>query len=174
MTFQFIAKSLPTGSSSQIIFSSIPQTYKDLVIMYVMKCNDSSGPTFNTLFVNVNAQTTPVLFRNVSQSNSNNAFGNSLTQTSGGLQGVRGTEIITQNGSPYASGMFYFGDYTSSNGGNSIYNSSALYILNSSTRVNTGSAFYNSQQGPITNILLQDINGSNILSGSSIYLYGVS
>lgn len=157
------------GGAASIDFTSIPQTYTDLVIVYSLR-TAQAGTYVDGLGVRFNGD-----------SGNNYPFtqlfgtGSSGTGTSGGtVSFIYGRPIngSTSTANTFGNGQIYIPNYTSSN--------SKSVSVDSVTEGNTTG----SDQGfvahrwtgtaAITSISMFDFNGSNLVQYSSATLYGIS
>lgn len=166
MSYTLISKQILNSNVNTLNFTSIPQTYKDLIILASAR---SSGVA---LAIGIE-----ITFNNISSGYSERltyALGSSAGSTS------RSTSFIGWS-------IDAAGDNTLSG----LYGSSEVYISNYSSNLNKNissnlidenngnsfNAYLNeamwSNSSAITSIQLKDGSGMSILSGSSFYLYGI-
>lgn len=162
-TFELIASASGTGSSGIVTFSSIPQTYTDLVFYVSARAGNDID---NNLKVNGNTiNGGKNLYGTGSAAGSQNS-------TSGGsgiwLAGWSGATAST-----FGNGTFYFPNYTSSN-----YKSVSIDTVNE----NNATAAYQSltaaiwnTTSPITSVTFETTDTSTRFyqTYSTFYLYGV-
>jgi hypothetical protein len=168
-TYTLIASNVLTSSgASSVTFSSIPQTFTDLVVRVSYRGNNAAEwEGFLSLRPN-------------SASGTSNTY---LTGTGSAAQSLRSTQFYSildssgtysanSNGSTantFTSIEWYIPNYTAtttkqiSGFATSEYNSSTTYM--------SISANYLSSTSAITSLLLRDLNG--MYTGSSFYLYGI-
>lgn len=165
-TYTLISSNVLASSAASVTFSSIPATYKDLVIRLSARADD----TGLLLQMTLNSETS--FYSNIL------LLGNGATASSiktGGQPYLRAGYVNPSGStaSTFSSGEIYIPNYTSttdkaiSSLGMTENNASTAYIANYANLWQTYSA--------ITSITL-DMAGSaqNFVSGSSFYLYGIS
>jgi hypothetical protein len=169
-TYVLIATASPTGTT--VTFSSIPQTYKDLVIKYsVAEVQGGGGYSQGAFKITFNGDSTTKY---------------SETRLTGG----NGTVLTSRRSS---SSWTQFNFYNGNNSTANIFSNSEIYIPNyistsaksfftfdvqedsnasNSNAVNIDAQLYTGTSA-ITSITLTDANGQSLVSGSKVYLYGI-
>lgn len=171
-TYELIASTTLSSPTTTITFSSIPQTYTDLLIRFNIRNDVAGGGTYNVaLRINGNSGTNYFTQRLYGSGSSVSGFiGNSETQTLAGQSNAAGDTANT-----FTSNEFYLANYKSTAGrfmGTTISagenNSVAAYsFLAMNYIANITSA--------VTSIdILQTGVTYNFVQYSSAYLYGIS
>jgi hypothetical protein len=154
------AKTLSTTTAS-ITFTSIPQTYTDLLIKFSTR--DNSGSYINNMNININ-------------SSSSNFSGRTIMKLGTGLSsGTETTNLAFSTGSTatastFTNGEVYFPDYTSSS-----YKSYSADSGSENNAADNGmilEAGLWSNTAAITSITFAPTSAS-FVSGSTFYLYGI-
>jgi hypothetical protein len=160
-------KSVPTDGTSSITFSSIPQTYTDLIIK--ISARASTGTQSAPTLMSINGNTSNLTFKRIQGGGS----GAVISQSGSGTSGVGG---IFTTGSDFTANVFgsgevYIPNYTSNN-----YKSYSI----DSTNENNGTGSYMSMvaglwsdTAAITSLTFTQEDG-NTANGSTFYLYGIS
>lgn len=162
---------VPAGGSTTALFSSIPQTYRDLHLVMSIRFDTSSRTT-----------DTPIIYFNADQSTSNYPNflmrGNASSATGGnssGYAGFYGGEINAgqATANAFSNADMYIGDYAT----NGTYKSAIWNTINPSnaqstvyTQVSMGTW---SGTSPITSITMYDLAGGKFVEGSTLTLYGI-
>lgn len=165
-TFELISSATATGSTSSVTFSSIPQTFSDLVI----KVSDRAATDTQSapVLLSINGNTS-----NLSSKRILSVGSGAISQSGTGNSGIGG---VLGNGSDFTANVFGSGEVYILN-----YTSSTAYksISIDSTNENNGAAGYMaftavlwSSNSAITSITLTQEVG-NIANNSTFYLYGV-
>lgn len=162
-TFELIASASGTGSSGIVTFSSIPQTYTDLVFYVSAR---SGNDVDNNLKVNGNTI-----------SGGKNLYGTgaaagSQNSTSGG-SGIWVANYTSTTASTFGNGTFYFPNYTSSN-----YKSVSIDSVtenNGTTAFQSLTAAIWNTTSAITSVTFETTDTSTrfFQTNSTFYLYGV-
>jgi hypothetical protein len=168
-TYTLISSNVLSSSAASVTFSSIPATYTDLVIRASVRGNDATR-TFGAITIKFNADTTTnysylLLFGNGSSASADK--GTSQTTT---------TAFYT-NGDAATANSFgnieiYIPSYTASQ--NKPLSSFGVSETNDATaRMGVAAGLWRNTAA-ITTITLTDYLGTNFLTSSSFYLYGIS
>lgn len=165
-TYKLIASStVGAGGASSITFSSIPQTYTDLVIKYSLRSSRGGSSTygFAVSFNSSSANTSGRLLTGNGSSAASVSFS--------GLMSLGNEVLSTVTANTFGNGELYIPNYAGSN------NKSAS--VDNVTENNGTTAFAElianlwANSAAITSITL-DGYGANFVQYSSAYLYGVS
>ncbi len=165
-TYTLISASTLSASTATVTFSAIPSTFTDLCLRVsartdASRVDDSVAYRFNSATTNygdVRIQS------------------NGSTVTSGSRAGTwnllfYGATGNTATSNTFGNGELYIPNYTASqNKPQFVY---GVNETNGSTAFMAVGAVLWSNTSAITNILLAPDNGSNFVSGSSFYLYGI-
>lgn len=170
-TYKLIASStVGAGGASSITFSSIPQTYTDLVVITSLRSVENVDGRFNvgiTFNGSSSGYSQRLLYNSAGTAGSDQ--GSSLAQLTFYYGNKDGTTANT-----YASGTFYIPNYTSANNKSVSFdsvtenNSASNYIMGLTAGLWANTA-------AITSITLVDASsGGNLKQYSTAYLYGIS
>lgn len=162
MTMQLIQHQELGSSQTSITFSSIPQTFTDLYLVFSLRSNNGSGD--NEIFLNINgsAGTDTVLYSFGSSGNGSNSSGTQMRLVAAGG---------TSTANTFGTGHLYIPNYTSSV-------SKAVQVESASeTNATTNIGFYvtaglPTNTSPVTSIALNCV-GNSWVQFSSATLYGI-
>ena len=177
-TYTLISSQVLGTISGVVTFSSIPQTFQDLVVKVSAACSDASGSTADFVAINFNGGSSSVWSDTGFRTN-----GASLTSFRDAANTYSGITTLYCNGgsgntaNTFSNSEFYIPNYTSSAakqvfawGTDQNNVSSANYAF-----ITTESIFYNNATA-ITSITIANSSsgGSTHYNvGSSFYLYGI-
>lgn len=174
MTMKFIASAFPT--STTVTFSSIPQTYDDLLLIYGLKSLSTSGDGYGSIFFQIN-------YSSVNHGD----YG----MTANGGSGSYSNAASYVNALSGSSTQWYTSQYPGNAGGTGNYTNQTIYIPNYRSgfkkmgisyagMVPHGSLSRTRYQGTIwdntaaiTSIRVQGWNDA-FVTGSYLYLYGIT
>jgi hypothetical protein len=154
-----------SGSSSEITFNSIPQTFTDLMV--VVSARAAIAAVSDQVIAKVNGSTSNLSFTILSGDGSSTS---SSRGTSGTVWGRTAGSTATSN--TYSSFELYIPNYTSSN--------FKQIISNSVSENNATTAFLNmisilwSNTAAITSLSFPQNSGSNYTNASTFSLYGIT
>jgi hypothetical protein len=168
-TYTLISSNVLTTTAASVTFSSIPATYTDLVLR--ISARTDNAQVLESIEITFNSDTasnysTRVLLGNGSVATSDQYSNNVPSRA------YRGATGNTATSATFGSTEVYIPNYlVSQNKQISIFglgetNATAAYMGA------TASLWRNT--AAITDILLNPFSGTNFLSGSSFYLYGIS
>jgi hypothetical protein len=168
-TYTLISSNVLTSSAASITFSSIPATYTDLVVRASARTDSASSR--DAIYIEFNG----------SGSSYSNTFvrGTSTLATSGtyafGIASPRGADGATATSNTFGSVEWYIPNYlASTNKPVSVFGVQE----NNTTTANDANieavAGLWSNSAAITSIVIKKVDGTNFVSGSSFYLYGIS
>jgi hypothetical protein len=175
-TYTLISSQVLATSAASVTFSSIPQTYTDLVLK-VSARTDLANPT-DFIDIAINSSTDQTYS---TTSLSTRTAGSSLgyQSTSGSSTYYIGSGISTYTdaasatSSTFGSSEFYFPNYTSS-----AYKVISNFSVSENNAVATAlmavGANLRSSTAAITGLKITSDAAANFVSGSSFYLYGIS
>jgi len=169
-TYVLIASNTLSSSAASVTFSSIPNTYTDLVLRTSARSTRSGiddgfavvlSSNTNTIYSHTSINGTGTAVQSDYNYNMSNFY-------AGHIFGINGN---TTTSSTFSSGEFYIPMYASSNkkqlsfvGANET-NATAVQI-------GAAALFWNSTSA-ITSISLSSLFGGDLMSGSSFFLYGI-
>jgi hypothetical protein len=166
-TFKLIASStVGSGGTASIDFSSIPQTYTDLMAVISLRGVNSAGPESYFAYASFNGLTTNRTYRRLE------AYGGGVGSDSGSNYpvSVAGGTLTTAN--TFSSGTFYIPNYSSTTV-NKSYSTEWASENNSTTAYDIGFiAGLWSATSAITSMSIT-LSGSNLAQYSTAYLYGI-
>ena len=160
-TYELIASTTASGSSSTLVFSAIPQTYTDLVLRYSTR-NSGTGTVFEMA-------TSTGSWGNTRLIGNGSAASSSRTTSQGGLQTSTGGEPSSYTANTFNSGEIYMPNYT-------ISQTRPFSTFTTTENNATGSiiqvvASLNTTAEAITTFTLY--SSQNFEALSSFYLYGI-
>ena len=167
-TYTLIASNTLGSNTASVTFNSIPQTYKDLVLIASVRTNSGS---FDYLSVKPNGD------EGASGPYSHTRLvGDGGSATSARFNDKAFQYVVAVNGTTSTSNTFgsteiYFPNYTSTNS-LPMYGFS-VNETNASTAYIGANALLWRGAAAMTSLVLSAYNGSSLLSGSSFYLYGI-
>jgi hypothetical protein len=168
-TYQLIQTYQLTTTTASVTFSSIPQTYQDLIVRFTARTNTAdTNVNMNTIF---NGATT-TLYSGIQQSYYSSAPNYNLASGQASINQApwaAGANITT---SSFAGTELYISNYTSTTWQKQVYGLAGIV----STGTGLGWAIDSSNlwrgTSAISSITLTPYSGS-LLSGSNFYLYGI-
>lgn len=160
------AKTLGSNANT-VIFTDIPQTYTDLVLLISARTNGAF--TSDTLYVTMNSSTSNFSWENIYSTGNNPVVGqsNSDNQLASGINGNNSTALVFSNVE------IYIPNYRNTAHNKSITNQGA--VENNATRGDNyiDSVLWNNTSS-ITSMTLSAVSGSAFVTNSTFYLYGIS
>lgn len=167
-TYTLINSNVLASSAASITFSSIPATYTDLVVRFSVRSDRSS--TFDNIETRLNADS-GTNYSNTLLSGDGSAAASSNSSNANIWQ-VQITNGDTSTSNTFSNSELYIPNYTSTaNRPASVF---SVQEDNSATaRIRLNAYLYRGASA-ITSMAFTPSNGTNWLSGSSFYLYGIS
>ena len=167
-TYTLISSQVLGSSAASVTFSSIPQTYKDLVLRCSARSDAAVITDFLTLQFNTDSAGSAYSYTN--------AQGNGASAQSGNGVSVSPTRIGVVNGASSTTSTFctcelYIPVYTTSQ--NKPSSGFSATENNATTAVVTANAYLWRNTSSINQIILRTENAANFVTGSSFYLYGI-
>jgi hypothetical protein len=167
-TYTLISSNVLSSSQASVTFSSIPATYTDLVVRFSGRSN--LGNTQDDLKLTFNGATSTYTGTNV-QGNGSAAASNNLTGYAY-LYMRNVFDAATATANTFSSVEIYVPNYTSSL--QKQFNITAMQENNTTAaQMATQACLWNSTSA-ITSMTIAPVDGTEIVSGSSFYLYGIS
>jgi hypothetical protein len=166
-TYKLIASNVLSSAVANIFFTSIPQTYTDLVLRISSRSDALSLQSIRYEF-------------------------NTASGTPGSQTFISGSGSSVSSGN--LSGVYYNSSYNSLTGSNftaNTFSSDEIYISNytgtakkvssvfgvsennASSNMNVSANLFDTSSAALTSIILSTSTGDNFVSGSSFYLYGI-
>jgi hypothetical protein len=164
-TYTLISSQVLGSSAASITFSSIPSTYKDLVLRYSVRTNQ--GAVYDSLVINTNGSGTN--FSQTSLVVSNTV--QSITDTGDGgvfTYWVNGNNATSNT---FSNGELYIPNYTSTS--YTPMSNFSVYENNATVDYMGIAAVLRSRNVAINSLTITTGSTQNILTGSSFYLYGI-
>lgn len=165
-TYTPIATQTLSSDTGIVTFSSIPQTYTDLIFVVSGK---ASSATFDISAIRVNSITSGYSRTYYESNGSTPTTGRGTSEISIRAGYLPGTNYTSQ----FSSDIYHFMNYS-----NTSLNKEVLCIcgaFNTSTNFNTlRQVSYIPTSAAITQITIQTANGANLRTGSTFTLYGVT
>ena len=162
-TYSLISSSTLSSSAASVTFSSIPSTYTDLVLRVSMRSDAASGQ--EVIYINPNGLTTNQSSTVIEGNGTSGAGSNRTTKIE-----TRGTGN-TATSNTFSSSETYIPNYASATI-HPISNFGAGENNNTAVVMNAVASLWNSATA-ITSFTITIGIGTNILTGSSFYLYGI-
>jgi len=168
-TYKKIASTITNSNTGAVTFSSIPSTYRDLLVRVLSR--SAADAMTETLWYQNNGDTSSnyvtkrtVLSGNTSTLSADNALGaqwyaNSLANSS------------SQQGNSFAAWDIYISEYANTNFQRSGLGLSVMNVNNSSSTSEFNGYLFRSTSA--TSSITIKFNGPNFVGGSSFYLYGI-
>ena len=166
-TYTLIASNTLSSSAASVTFSAIPNTYTDLVVRISARSDNASDRTTTKFWFNGNSGTTSYS-QTILQGNGSAASSSANASVGFGLSGFQNAATATSN--TFGNGEIYIPNYTLTN--NRPIAGFSVQENNSSTAYINAIANLDRIAAAITSITI-DANGSNWISGSSFFLYGI-
>ena len=164
-TYTLIEAQTLTSNAASVTFSSIPATYTDLVVRFSAR-GDNEGGVNGTLKIEFNGDTA------IADYDSILLLGNgSAAQSSINTEKIL-IQMSGQTANGFGSGEIYVPSYLSS----AIKPVSAFGVSESNTAavdMRATAGLYNKTTA-ISSIAIKQNSGTNFVTGSSFYLYGIS
>jgi hypothetical protein len=166
-TYTLISSNVLTSSSGTVTFSSIPQTYTDLVFRLSTRTNNAQ--IANPILVRLNSDTAAnysITLLDGDGASATSTRSSSPTTLAGG--GITNADSSTAN--TFGTNEIYIPNYTSST--TKSWSTSSASENNATTATIRNTANYYLGTSPITTVRFSLVTGT-FASGSSFYLYGI-
>jgi hypothetical protein len=167
-TYTLISATTLSSTSTSVVFSSIPQTYTDLVLRASIR-SDSSGTTVHDFVYRINGLTTSVYSK--TQLTGNGTAAQSYRQTTTRFIFENMLDGASATANTFGNVEIYFPSYKSS----SVKTAGHFGVSENNATlagINTMAGAFN-DTNPITQIECYT-SGYNFAIGSSFYLYGIT
>jgi hypothetical protein len=168
-TYTLISSTPSFPGTGQTLFSSIPNTYTDLVLRFSCKTNSGIG-LFTQLGMTFNSATTnysdTILEGNGTSVSTSLATANAYLRIGGTPASSSGTLTDV-----WGNGEIYIPNYTVS-ANKPVSTFVVSENAGSAAQINTNALLWNNTAA-ITSILIYTLNASNTVFGTSFYLYGI-
>lgn len=166
-TYTLIASNTLGSSAASVTFSSIPNTYTDLVLRWSVRSTNASN--FENIIIEFNDDTGTNYSRTSLTGSGSAASSNRETGFTTWNQAI--TNGANSTASTFGSGEVYIPNYTSTaNKAGSFFGAQETNATAANIRIN---AYLYQNSTAITKIKLSSGNAENFVSGSSFFLYGI-
>jgi hypothetical protein len=171
MAYTLISSQTLASSAASVTFSSIPSTYKDLVLK-VSGRSDASGITYDDLTIRPNNNSSVVYSYTALVGTGSGGAGSS----NGSIQNL-GVDLYSLTGatataSTFGNAEIYIPSYTVSQ--NKPWSVFGVSETNATAANMAAVANLWRNTAAISSLILGLNNGTNFVSGSSFYLYGIN
>ena len=167
-TYTLIASNTLSSSAASVTFSSIPNTYTDLLVK-VSARSDFAGSIYRGFFIRYNGSSATNY--SYTQLYGDGASGASQNNTGiGQLDVFRSITAATATSNTFGNLEIYIPNYNSS--ANKTAGAFGAHETNGTTAYISANAFLRSVADAITSLDLLP-SGGNFVSGSSFFLYGI-
>ena len=157
-----------SGGAANITFSSIPQTYNDLKLIFSLREAASNG----VVKVTFNGSTTGYSAKQLVGAGGSGVSSNNNYTGGGTFWGAEGTSVISGfTDSTFSNCEIYIPNYTSSN--NKSISADSVIENNASVSYVSLSAGLWSNSAAITSITIVQYTGNNFVQYSTATLYGI-
>jgi hypothetical protein len=171
-TYELIGGTTVSGTSTtSVTFSSIPQTFRDLVVIASIRSSAGSG---DNLKVRFNGNSSSIYSTTLLGAGGTTKFSNRTT--TGGAHGgyilIPDTNAANHTANTFSSLELYVPNYTTAS--NKQVGWTQVYENNSSTlNLLQGGAGLSQLESTITSVTIEDYNSVYYMPNSSFYLYGI-
>jgi len=168
-TYTLISSNVLSSMAASVTFSAIPATYTDLVLRISARCDDTGTPA--ALKFTLNSDTSSVYSLTLLYS----AGSSALSDRDSTLANARAKFTINAGdatANTFGNAEIYIPSYLASQ--NKPISAFGVSETNSSTSYMGANAILWRNAAAITSIQMSEQFGTNLLTGSSFYLYGIS
>lgn len=159
-----------SGGAANIEFTSIPQTYTDLLVKCSLRQSGYTGVTWDWLKFRFNGSSATVYSSRDLEGNGSNTYSNTFTSQNGMVKlGLANSTTSTSN--TFSSNELYIPNYTSSN--NKSVSGDGVHEDNATAAIAVLGAGLWSNTAAITSITLFPENGTAWVQYSTATLYGI-
>jgi hypothetical protein len=168
-TYTLISSNVLSSPAASVTFSSIPQTYTDLVLRMSIR-TDFAGSTTSRADLVINGSTSSIYSRTQLRATAG-SLSSFRTANAAILFGTTFADAATATSNIFSSDERYFPNYTGS--ANKVISTYAVAEDNTSTdaTISVQAALFSSTAA-ITSLQLT-FDSANAIAGSSFYLYGI-
>ena len=163
-TYTLISSNVLSSSASSVTFTAIPSTYTDLVVRFSAK-GDTEGVVNGTLKVEFNGDTAIADYDSVM------LIGDGTSATSAINTEKILVQMSGQTADGFGSGEIYIPSYLAS--ANKPVSAFAVAESNTANVTMRATAALYVKTTAISSIAIKQNSGTNFVSGSSFYLYGI-
>ena len=170
-TYEAIATvTVGSGGAANIDFTSIPQTYTDLVVKTSLRQSGYTGVVWDWLKFRFNGSSATTYSSRDLEGNGANVYSNTFTSQNGMVK-LGLANSTTSTTSTFSSNEFYIPNYTSSN--NKSVSGDGVHENNATTAISVLGAGLWADSSAITSITLFPENGTAWTEYSTATLYGI-
>ena len=167
-TYTLISSQVLGSSAASVTFSSIPQTYKDLKLVWSARTDRASFPDY--IYFRFNGSSSAVYSATSVSGNGSGAYSSYLAnQNIGGNVTPVNTANTTTN--TFGCAEMYLPNYAT-NAAKQTFFSGVAENNSANAAIAAEAELFNSASA-ITSITLSSYSSSNIVANSSFYLYGI-
>jgi hypothetical protein len=163
MTMTLIETKTLGSDTASLEFTSIPQTYDDLIVMFSFRSNRATF--LDIILAQFNGSTSNLSYRTLEGTGSGVSSYTSTEFMAGASTGTSATS------NTFGNSQLYLPNYTSSNAKSGSTDAVSENNATSAVQYITASLWNNT--AAITSILLKPATGTLLLTGSSASLYGI-
>ena len=168
ITYELIETKTLSSATASVAFTSIPQTYTDLLLKVSARANVSGG--YTNVMLGVNGSTSNITWLGLY--GYSNTLKGSNTNTSSRVIGNANANSSTSNS--FSNNELYIPNYTSTTA--KSFTSDSIVASNDSTNpvLELDALLWNpATQAAITSLTLTNSAPGDFVSGSTFYLYGI-
>ena len=169
-TYTLIASNTLSSSAASVTFSSIPNTYTDLVLKYSARQTGTSDVQ-DSIQIGVNGAPSGTSFSTTRLRGNGSAASSNRSSNSSNYNLEQGATAGGNVANTFAQGEIYIPSYTASQ--NKPASSFTAHEDNASLAYLRANASLWRSTSAITSLVLQLESGQNFISGSSFFLYGI-
>ena len=167
-TYTLISSQVLGSSAASVTFSSIPQTYKDLVLNFSVRSDRSGGSDYLGIAINSNSSS---IYSYTDLNGVGSGSGASVFASSQPSFSLPSITAAGQTTNVFASGQMYIPNYVS--GSYKPINLQMTQENNGTvSRMDAYSLLFSST-ATISSLVFNPVLSTNFLTGSSFYLYGI-
>lgn len=161
-----------TGSTSNVTYNSIPQTYTDLHIRLTARNGNASGTNnADAIFMYANGDNSTNNWSWVAGYNNDTSATNITNDNYFNLQGYYNSQSNTTVSNTYALGEWYICDYTNSSAKPILYTGNTVNNVAALMNTSYGASLY--RGGAITSLTFQGVYTA-MQTGTVISIYGIT
>jgi len=161
-TYTLIDKTILTGNQASVTFSSISNTYTDILLSYSIRGTNGDG--FRGLRLSVNGSTANLSVLQLQ------GFGSGTPGSYTGANDIGAGNTAGSTGNTFTSGQIYFTNYTSSN--NKPFSGETAAETNATFSVLQIYAGLYSSSSAISSLGIA-FDADSLVANSTFYLYGI-
>ena len=166
-TYTLISSNTLSSSAASVTFSSIPATFTDLVLRVSVRSDRAAG--FDNIQIRINSDAAANYSRTLLSGDGSSASSSRGSSESRWEFAVVNGDTSTSN--TFGNGEYYIPNYTSTSNRPASY--FGVNEDNNATAYMRANAYLYRGTAAISSMDLSPQNGTNWLTGSSFYLYGI-